>query len=101
MEAAPQDHYRAGSGGQEDPRVEDPSRVDGGLGGGQGQPERLRSLALVPGPVLAADPVVVGDGTPGGQHGLGRGLLPSAHCESSLPRRAGASTVKYGAAPSG
>src|SRR4029453_2890286 len=67
----------AGSGGQEDTRAEHPGRVDGGLGGGQGEPERARSLALVPGPVLAADRVVVGDGAAGGQHGLGRGAFTS------------------------
>jgi hypothetical protein len=84
----------AGSGGEEDAWVEDPGRVEGGLGRGQGQPERPRPLALVPGPVLAADPVVVGDGAPAASTASAAAAFTSTHCDSSPPRRAGASTVK-------
>ena len=43
------------------PGIEHPGRVELGLGGAQGGGERGRALAVIPGPVIAADRVVVGD----------------------------------------
>ena len=70
--------------------IEDPGRVERALGRPQRRGERLRALAVVPGPVVAADRVVVGDrarprrGSPRTPR-----ALTSSHCSSSIPRRAG------------
>ena len=45
----------------QDAGVEDPGGVDRGLGAAQRRREGLGALAVVPGPVVAADRVVVGD----------------------------------------
>ena len=50
-----------GHGSISTPGLRMPLRVDGGLGRAQRRGERLRALAVVPGAVVAADRVVVGD----------------------------------------
>ena len=47
--------------------VEHPGRVHCRLGRAERRRERLGALAVIPGPVVAADRVVVGDGAAGGR----------------------------------
>ena len=42
-------------------RVQDAIRIDGALGGAQGAGEQFGALMVIPGPVQAADGVVMGD----------------------------------------
>ena len=61
-DAAGTEHGDPHRGGlQEYTGVHDPGRVEACLGGPQGAREQLRSLAFIPGPVIAADGMVVGD----------------------------------------
>ena len=56
-------------------RVEDAGGVQLGLGRAQGGGERRRALAVIPGTVVAADRVVVGDRAAGVDQRLGDGRL--------------------------
>ena len=65
----------AASGVDQDAGIEDPGRVELGLGGAQGGGEGGRALAVVPGAVVAADRVVVGDRAAALDQRLGDGRL--------------------------
>src|SRR4051794_30244414 len=55
--------------------VEHAVRIELALGGSERTRKQLRPLPVVPGPVVPADRVVMGDGPAGGEQGLaGRGL---------------------------
>jgi hypothetical protein len=73
----------------QDAGVQDGARVELRLGGTQRPGEGLGALAVVAGPVISADGVVVGDGAPSGQDGIARGGLQLG----PLPKRVGASTL--------
>src|SRR3954447_6417213 len=55
--------------------VQDPARVDRPLGAAERLRELIRSLAVVPGPVVTADGVVMGDGAAAVDHRLRDGRL--------------------------
>src|SRR5438477_1686058 len=57
------------------PGIEGPCRIERGFGGGQRGGERIRALAVVPGPVVAADGVVMGDGPAAVDHDVRGGPL--------------------------
>src|SRR6266487_1975024 len=59
----------------QDARIERPGRVELRLHGPQPGGERLRALAVVPGSVIAADRVVVGDRAASVDHSVGDGGL--------------------------
>src|SRR5262245_23552444 len=67
--------WRRSSGVDQDARVQDAARVERAFRGPKGHSERLRTLAVVAGPVVTTDGMVVRDGAAPAPDRLVRGRL--------------------------